>query len=60
MKAYFESERVTKNAVRFKEVLKSDLDEPRIGTLYMKKSTLREMGWKEGQRLQVSVDIMEF
>ena len=59
MKAYFESERVTKNAVRFKE-MESDREEPQIGTLYMKKSTLREMGWKEGQRLQVSVDIMEF
>lgn len=57
MKVYFESERVTKNAVRFAEVLKSDLDEPRIGTLYMKKSTLREMGWNEGQLLVVSVEI---
>ena len=57
MKVYFESECVTKNAVRFAEVLKSDLDEPRIGTLYMKKSTLREMGWNEGQLLVVSVEI---
>ena len=57
MKVYFESERVTKNAVRFAEVLKSDLDEPRIGTLYMKKSTLREMGWNENQLLVVSVEI---
>lgn len=59
MKVYFESERVTKNAVRFAEVLKSDLDEPRIGTLYMKKSTLREMGWNENQLLVVSVEIAQ-
>lgn len=56
MKAYFESERVTKNAVRFKE-MESDREEPQIGTLYMKKSTLREMGWNEGQLLVVSVEI---
>ena len=43
MKVYFESERVTKNAIRFKE-MESDREEPQIGTLYMKKSTLREMG----------------
>ena len=58
MKVYFESERVTKNAIRFKE-MESDLEEPRIGTLYMKKSTLREMGWNEGQLLVVSVEIAQ-
>lgn len=58
MKVYFESERVTKNAVRFKE-MESDREEPRIGTLYMKKSTLREMGWSENQLLVVSVEIAQ-
>lgn len=58
MKVYFESERVTKNAIRFKE-MESDLVEPQIGTLYMKKSTLREMGWNEGQLLVVSVEIAQ-
>ena len=58
MKVYFESERVTKNAVRFKE-MESDLKEPQIGTLYMKKSTLREMGWNENQLLVVSVEIAQ-
>lgn len=56
MEVYFESERVTKNAVRFRE-MESDREEPQIGTLYMKKSTLREMGWNEGQLLVVSVEI---
>lgn len=58
MKVYFESERVTKNAVRFKE-MESDREEPQIGTLYMKKSTLRAMGWNEGQLLVVSVEIAQ-
>ena len=58
MKVYFESERVTKNAIRFKE-MESDREGPRIGTLYMKKSTLREMGRNENQLLVVSVEIAQ-
>lgn len=55
----FEAEKVTKNTVRFQEVLDSELAQPKVGTLYVQKSTLAELGFKEGDRLQLTVEVAQ-
>lgn len=58
MRLSFEPERETKGTWRFQErVEDSQLDEPRVGTLYVKKSTLREIGWQPGNHLNVELSI---
>lgn len=64
MKVTFEHERTTKNTERFVEAEdKGDgvsrivpQDEAKIGTLYVKKSTLTQMGWKPGSTLIVTLE----
>lgn len=51
----FKEERETKGTIRFEEVLPSDLAEAKIGTLYVRKSTLAALGWERGKKLLVSV-----
>lgn len=51
----FEVEKDTKNTVRFKEVLNGPLDAPTIGTLYVPKQTLKAIGYKEGNKLVVTI-----
>ena len=51
----FEFEKDTKNTIRFKEVLNGPLDAPVIGTLYVPKQTLKQIGYKEGQQLVVNI-----
>ena len=55
MKVNFKQEKVTKNTIKFAEVLASDLDAAKIGALYVQKSTLRELGWKDGQSITVDL-----
>ena len=43
----------------FAEVLENDLDAPKIGTLYVQKATLKEIGWTDGKRLTVEIGIQE-
>lgn len=57
MKATFEMEKATKNTIRFAEVLESELAAPVIGSIYIPKSTLGQIGWKEGQRLVLEVEV---
>ena len=57
MKVTFKMEKATKNTIRFEEVLESELQAPKIGTLYVPKSTLGEIGWKEGKPLTVEISI---
>lgn len=52
----FEYERTTSGAVRFQEVLENELDAPKIGQFYVKKPTLGELGWKEGDTITVTID----
>ena len=47
MEVLFTMEKATKNTIKFAEVLESDLAAPKVGTLYVPKSTLGELGWKE-------------
>lgn len=56
MNVTFEFEKDTKNTIRFKEVVgDDDLQVPAIGTLYVPKTTLREIGYKQGDKLVVSL-----
>lgn len=57
MKVTFEFEKDTKNTIRFKEVLNGPLDVANIGTLYVPKMTLKAIGYQEGQKLEVTLDI---
>lgn len=59
MKVTFEMEKATKNTIKFAEVLESSLDAPKVGTLYVPKSTLGVLGWSEGKRISVNLQIAE-
>lgn len=59
MTVTFKQEKVTKNTIKFAEVLENDLDAPKIGTLYVQKATLKEIGWTDGKRLTVEIGIQE-
>ena len=56
MKVTFEMEKATKNTIRFSEVLESELAAPKIGSIYIPKSTLGEIGWKEGCRVTLEIE----
>ena len=57
MKTTFQMEKPTKNTIRFAEVLENpDTDAAMIGTIYIPKSTLSAIGWKEGMTLEVSLE----
>ena len=59
MKVTFEFEKDTKNTIRFKEVLEGPLDVANIGTLYVPKMTLKAIGYQEGQKLEVTLNIQK-
>lgn len=44
----FELEKVTKNTIRFREVVESPLDVPVVGVIYVPKTTLRDIRWSDG------------
>lgn len=56
MTVEFKMEKATKNTIRFEEVLESELAAPKIGSIYIPKSTLGELGWKEGDTLNITID----
>ena len=56
MKVEFTMEKATKNTIRFTEVLESELAAPKIGTIYVPKSTLGEIKWAEGKKLVIDID----
>ena len=55
MRVEFKMEKATKNTIRFEEILESELAAPKVGAIYIPKSTLGELGWKEGEKLLVEV-----
>ena len=55
MRVEFKMEKATKNTIRFEEILESELAAPKVGSVYIPKSTLGEIGWKEGQKLILEV-----
>jgi hypothetical protein len=52
-------EKATKNTIRFEEILASELDAPKIGNVYIPKSTLGELKWKEGDTITLSIQVDE-
>lgn len=55
MKVAFEVEKDTKNTIRFKEVVGGPLDTPKVGTIYVPKATLKEIGYEMGKALIVEL-----
>lgn len=55
MQVKFKMEKATKNTIRFTEVLENELDAPKIGTIYVPKTTLGSIGWTEGKELVVDL-----
>jgi hypothetical protein len=51
----FEMEKDTKNTIRFKEVVPGPLDTPKVGTVYVPKITLKEIGYEVGKNLQMDL-----
>ena len=57
MKLLFQPERTTKNTIRFQEKTEAALDAPAIGTLYVQKTALKELGYQEGKTLQLTLEV---
>lgn len=57
MKVTFEMEKDTKNTIRFKEVVGGPLDTPKIGTLYVPKATLQDIGFDIGKQIVVEISV---
>ena len=57
MKVTFKMEKATKNTIRFQEALENELDAPKVGTLYIPKATLKELGWSEGKAITVNINV---
>ena len=55
MDVFFELEKVTKNTIRFAEVLNGPLDTPKVGTIYVPKTTLQQIGYAEGKQLKLTL-----
>lgn len=52
-------EKATKNTIRFTEVLENEFDAPKIGTIYIPKATLGQIGWKEGKAVRIVLNAEE-
>jgi hypothetical protein len=50
-------ERDTKNTIRFDEVLVGEFDAPKLGQLYIPKSTLGQIGFEAGKQVKVTIEI---
>lgn len=55
MKVSFEMEKDTKNTIRFREVVGGPLDTPKVGTIYVPKATLKEIGYEVGKQLTIDL-----
>lgn len=51
----FEMEKDTKNTIRFKEVVGGPIDVPKVGTIYIPKITLKEIGYEVGKQLTIDL-----
>lgn len=57
MEIQFEYEKDTKNTIRFKEVLEDELDTAKVGTIYIQKSFLKELGYEKGSDIKIFVEL---
>lgn len=55
----FAMDKETKNTMRFAEQLVKEDDIPKIGTIYIPKETLSEIGWEEGKDISVVVQVLK-
>lgn len=55
MEVTMKMEKATKNTIRFEEVLENELAAPKIGSIYIPKSTLGEIEWKEGMEITITI-----
>lgn len=53
----FEMEKETKNTIRFKETVADILDTPKVGTIYVPKATLKEIGYTTGKTLKLDLHV---
>lgn len=53
----FVPEKITKNTVRFAEKLESEYAAPVVGTIYVPKATLGQVGYTDGKELVVSITV---
>ena len=57
MKVTFTMEKESKNTIKFAEVLPEEgFPAPKIGSIYIPKSTLGELGWKEGDQITIELN----
>lgn len=59
MTLYFAKARETKNTIRFEEVNNTGTDTPKVGTLYIPKATLTDLGWDGDSVIQVTLSAFE-
>ena len=52
MQITFVEAKETKGTFKFEEIIGS-MAEPKIGTLYVRKNTLKELGWEPGTPLTI-------
>jgi hypothetical protein len=57
LKLTFKQERDTKNTIRFTEVVEDELDAQKIGSIYLSKPALKELGWTRGASLELTVSV---
>lgn len=55
--ATFKMRKATKNTICFEEVLASEYAAPTIGTIYVPKATLGQIGYTDGKKLVVTVSV---
>lgn len=58
LKLTFTPERETKRTWRFEEDCPPD-DEPKVGTIYVRKTTLKSLGWSNGDSLIITIEDAE-
>ena len=51
--------KMTKNTVQFKDIKDSDFAADVIGTLYVPKATLGQLGYAEGKKIRVSLEVID-
>jgi hypothetical protein len=57
MNVTFEFEKETKGTIRFKEVTAGPLEPNKVGTIYVPKATLKELGYAEGHKLEMALNL---
>ena len=57
MKIKMSVEKATKNTIKFAEILENEYDVPKIGIVYIPKSTLGTLGWKPEKKISVEISV---